>query len=86
MTKNKHSRIAKLEAKANIIGERHKVIPHCSFYHTKERDCECVPYFTRTPRVILSGLGEFYKQVDKCQIPPADAELILDYYDEKEIA
>ncbi len=85
MTKNKHSRVAKLEDQANIKGERHKVIPHCCFYGPKDRECDCVPYYTHEPRVIKSGIDGFYKEIEAgCQIPPEDAELILDYYDEKE--
>ncbi len=85
MTKNKHNRVTKLEEKSGIKGERRKVIPHCCFYSRKYRECDCVPYWTREPRVIGFSMADLYKEVNsgKCIIPPADAEFITEYFDEK---
>ena len=75
MTKNKHSRVQRLEDKANIKGERRLVIPLCCFYGKEDSKCDCVPYYTREPQVIGKSMNEFYKEVNEpCKPMPEDAE------------
>lgn len=81
MTKNKYNRVAKLEAITDKR-EKHLVIPLCCFYSTEDRGCKCKPYWTREPKVIKSGVGAFYEDIEAgCQVPPADAEFIEDWGD-----
>ena len=73
MTKNKHSRLAKLEAQTSI-GKWHLVLPHCTFYmNSEEKTCTCYPYYTQEPYEILKGMKEFYDEVNSpCKPLPAD--------------
>ena len=84
MAKNQPARIKRLEEKTNT-GERRRVIPFCCFYTGSDaKTCDCVPYWTREPMVVKKGMTAFYEEVNSlCKPPPPDAELILDYYDEK---
>jgi len=78
VTKNKYSRVKKLEEKTSI-GERCRVMPLCCFYIGDEaKTCNCKPYFTRTPRVIGMGMDTFYKmaKLGNCEPIPSDAEFI----------
>ena len=70
MTKNKYSRVKKLEEKTSI-GERYRVMPFCCFYiGDKAKTCDCKPYFTHTPRVIGIGMDTFYKWLSWAIVNP----------------
>ncbi len=79
MTKNKYSRVKKLEDEAGIQSDRRHVLPMCCYYMGSDvKTCSCKPYYTRKPFVILSDMNEFYRQANsgKCQPIPDDAEFI----------
>ena len=73
MTKNKHSRVAKLEAQISV-GKWRQVIPMCCFYDSEDKKCDCYPHYTQEPFVVMGGLKEFYEMVEKpCPPMPKDA-------------
>lgn len=74
MARNQLTRLTKLEAMTDM-SEKHLVIPLCCFYSKEDRECDCVSYWTREPRVIKEGMGAFYEEIEKRCVPmPDDAE------------
>ena len=73
------NRVLKLEDKANIKGERRRVIPFCCFYAGSDaKACDCKPYWTREPLVVKAGMSALYALAEsgKCEPIPDDAEFI----------